>query len=109
MAFDRGGLAALAPKPSGGRIIRGNKMLAQEEALLARFSLREHEINLPPFRIELGRRFRFRQGNPKPSRGSRYGPCHRDRLFDPTSEFPKLTRADGEPRRRFCRLPPIRR
>jgi transposase len=37
MAFDRGGLAALAPKRSGGRI-RENMTLAEEKALLARFA-----------------------------------------------------------------------
>lgn len=37
MAFDRGGPAALAPKPSGGRI-RENMTVAEERALLARFA-----------------------------------------------------------------------
>ena len=37
MAFDRGGLAALAPRPSGGRV-RENMTLAEEKALLARFA-----------------------------------------------------------------------
>jgi transposase len=37
MAFDWGGLAALAPKPRGGRI-RENMTLAEEKALLARFA-----------------------------------------------------------------------
>lgn len=37
MAFDRGGLTALAPKRSGGRI-RENMTLAEEKALLARFA-----------------------------------------------------------------------
>jgi transposase len=37
MAFDQGGLSALAPKPTGGRV-RENMTLAEEKALLARFS-----------------------------------------------------------------------
>jgi transposase len=37
MAFDRGGLAALEPKRSGGRI-RENMTLGEEKALLARFA-----------------------------------------------------------------------
>jgi transposase len=37
MAFDCGGLAALAPKPSGGRI-RENMTLAEEKSLLAKFA-----------------------------------------------------------------------
>ena len=37
MAFDRGGLAALEPKRSGGRI-RENMTLGEERALLARFA-----------------------------------------------------------------------
>lgn len=37
MAFDFGGLAALAPKPSGGRI-RENMTLAEEKSLLAKFA-----------------------------------------------------------------------
>src|SRR5262245_2406540 len=37
MAYDHGGRAALAPKPSGGRI-RENMTLAEEKALLDRFA-----------------------------------------------------------------------
>jgi transposase len=37
MAFDQGGLSALAPKPTGGRV-RENMTLAEEKALLARFA-----------------------------------------------------------------------
>lgn len=37
MGFDCGGLAALAPKPSGGRI-RENMTLAEEKSLLAKFA-----------------------------------------------------------------------
>lgn len=37
MAFNCGGLAALAPKPSGGRI-RENMTLAEEKSLLAKFA-----------------------------------------------------------------------
>jgi transposase len=37
MAFDQGGLSALAPKPTGGRV-RENMTLAEETALLARFA-----------------------------------------------------------------------
>jgi transposase len=37
MAYDHGGLRALEPRPSGGRI-RENMTLAEEKALLGRFS-----------------------------------------------------------------------
>jgi transposase len=37
MAFDQGGIKALKPKPSGGRL-RENMTLAEEKALLARFA-----------------------------------------------------------------------
>jgi transposase len=37
MAYDRGGLEALRPKPCGGRK-RENTTIAQEKALLARFA-----------------------------------------------------------------------
>jgi transposase len=37
MAYDQGGLRALKPRPSGGRI-RENMTLAEEKALLGRFS-----------------------------------------------------------------------
>jgi transposase len=37
MAYDQGGLRALEPRPSGGRI-RENMTLAEEKALLGRFS-----------------------------------------------------------------------
>ena len=37
MDFDRGGIKALKPKPSGGRL-RENMTLAKEKALLARFA-----------------------------------------------------------------------
>jgi hypothetical protein len=38
MDFDHGGIKALKPKPSGGRL-RENVTLAEEKALLARFSV----------------------------------------------------------------------